>query len=221
MKKLIKTVFGLLTLTAPFGARANFLDNCTTFNTSLWNLANWGMGRGSVLPADVSPSGGGVLNFEIPASTYNGGEIYSKAQYGYGQVEAEMKCANVQGVISSVYMYQGTSASDEIDIEVYLNNGTWEIAFTVYRQGVKTWTHVYYPSWDPSAGYNDYEIDYESNAVTFYVNGGEEAQCNTADELPTNPMNIQLIAWWPDWLSATQSSSNKYMQVNWISYTAD
>jgi beta-glucanase (GH16 family) len=221
MKKTIPIlVLGLLAM--PFFAHADFLDNCTTFNSNIWNKANWAMGRGSVLPADINPSGGGVLNFEIPANTYDGGEIYSKAQYGYGQTEAEFKCPKARGVISSVYMYQGTSTSDEIDIEVYINSGgEWEIAFTVYKQGVKTWSHVYYPTWDPSAGYNDYEIDYESNVVTFYVNGSEEAQCNTASELPTNPMNIQLIDWWPAWLTATQATSNEYMQINWISYTAD
>jgi beta-glucanase (GH16 family) len=227
IKKIMKKgimIISLLTIVAPLcaSAQGSFVDNCTTFDSSLWNLADWAMGRGSVLPADVSPSGGGIYNFTLPADTYNGGEIYSKAQYFHGQVETQMKCADVPGVISSIYMYQGqASNNDEIDIEVYLNSGSWEIAFTVYRAGVKTWTHSYFPSWDPSASYNDYEIDYESGAITFYVNGGEEAQCNTVSELPTNPMNIQMIDWWPTWLSGADVDSNEFMQVNWISFTAD
>jgi beta-glucanase (GH16 family) len=225
MKTTIMRVLALAAIALPLGLKAqgSFLDDCTTFDSSLWNIANYGMGRGSMLPADFAPSGGGVYNFELPANTYNGAEIYSKAQYGYGKASTSMKCCGLQGVLNSIYMYQGVgSSSDEIDIETYKNDGgTWEIAFTVYKAGVKEWVKVYYPSWDPSAGYNTYTIDYESTGVTLYVNGAVEGQFTTGGKLPTHAMNIQLIAWWPTWLTADKSGSNEYMQTNWISFTAN
>ncbi|RFU77409.1 glycoside hydrolase family 16 [Trichoderma arundinaceum] len=203
----------------PVQAQSSFIDSCTTFNSNLWNKANWALGLGSVSSGNVNPSGGGVLNFEIPAGTRNGGEIVSKAKYSYGQVEAQFKVPNLPGVISSIFMYQGTSTSDEIDVEVYLNQGKWEIAFTVYRLGVKEWSKGYFPTWDPSAGYNDYMIDYQEAAISFYVNGALEAQFHTPSQQPVHPMNIQVNAWFPEWLNGKAASSTQYMQVNQISYT--
>ena len=161
MKTTIMRVLALAAMALPLGlkAQSNFTDNCTTFDSSLWDVANYGMGRGSMLPADIAASGGGVYNFKVPADTYNGAEIFTKGKYSYGHASTSMKCCGNQGVLNSIYMYQGTgSSSDEIDIEVYKNSGgTWEIAFTVYKASVKEWVKVYYPSWDPSAGYNTYD----------------------------------------------------------------
>lgn len=222
MKKVIVRILSILAFVLPLGVRANFTDNCTTFDTSLWNVASWAMGRGSMQSTNIAPSGGGVLNFKVPANTYDGGEIYSKTPYAYGQASASFKCANVQGVISSIYLYQGAgSSSDEIDIEIYKNSGgTWEIAFTIYKAGVINYQTHYYPSFDPSAGYNTYLIDWTSSAVKLSVNGMVQGQFTTSGQLPTHNMNIQLIAWWPTWLTAVKSSSDKFMQVNWISYVA-
>ncbi|KAL7905831.1 glycoside hydrolase family 16 protein [Trichoderma velutinum] len=204
----------------PAQAGASFVDNCTTFDLNLWKKADWDLGQGHMQSSNVNPSGGGVLNFEIPAGTWNGGEILSKAQYSFGQVAAQFKVPNLPGIISSIFMYQGTSTSDEIDIEVYINTkGKWEIAFTVYRLGVKEWSSPYFPNWDPSAGYNDYMIDYQESAISFYVNGGLEAQFHTPSKQPIHPMNIQLNAWYPQWLNGPAAASTQFFQVNQISYT--
>ncbi|KAM0260084.1 hypothetical protein ACHAQJ_003009 [Trichoderma viride] len=219
MTKLSILLAVLSAVTSLAQAQDIFVDSCTTFNSNLWNKASWAAGLGSMSPDNVNPSGGGVLNFEIPAGTRNGGEIVSKAQYPYGQVEAQFKVPNLSGIISSIFMYQGTSTSDEIDIEVYLNQGKWEIAFTVYRLGVKEWSHGYFPAWDPSAGYNDYMIDYQEAAISFYVNGNLEAQFHTPSQQPTHSMNIQLNTWFPAWLNGNAASSTQFMQVNQISYT--
>ncbi|KAL7896141.1 glycoside hydrolase family 16 protein [Trichoderma sp. SZMC 28014] len=219
MARYLKAVAVLAALLPFTKGQSSFVDDCTTFNSNLYTKANWAAGLGSVLSSNVNPSGGGVLNFEIPAGTQNGGEIVSKAKYSYGQAEAQFKVPNLPGVISSIFMYQGTSTSDEIDIEVYLNQGQWEIAFTIYRQGVKEWSHGYFPTWDPSAGYNDYMIDYQEAAISFYVNGALEAQFHTPSQQPTNAMNIQLNTWFPAWLNGPTASSTQFMQVNQISYT--
>ncbi|KAK1240283.1 hypothetical protein MKX08_007725 [Trichoderma sp. CBMAI-0020] len=198
MAKFLSAV-AVLGVLLPFTqAQSSFIDDCTTFNSNLYTKANWTAGLGSVLPSNVNPSGGGVLNIEIPAGTRYGGEIVSKAQYSYGQ---------------------GTSTSDEIDVEVYLSQGKWEIAFTIYRLGVKEWSHGYFPTWDPSAGYNDYMIDYQEAALSFYVNGALEAQFHTPSQQPTHAMNIQLNTWFPAWLNGAAASSIQFMQVNQISYT--
>ncbi|EHK20960.1 glycoside hydrolase family 16 protein [Trichoderma virens Gv29-8] len=219
MAKLLKAFSLLAAVMLPARAEASFVDNCTTFNSNLWTKANWAAGLGSVQSGNVNPSGGGVMNFEIPAGTRNGGEIVSKAKYSFGQVEAQFKVPNLPGIISSIFMYQGTSTSDEIDIEVYLNQGKWEIAFTVYRLGVKEWSHGIFPTWDPSAGYNDYMIDYQEAAISFYVNGVLESQFHTPSQQPIHPMNIQLNAWYPAWLNGPPAASTEFFQVNQISYT--
>ncbi|KAL7941935.1 glycoside hydrolase family 16 protein [Trichoderma barbatum] len=219
MAKLSKTLRLFAAVMLPVQVQSSFVDNCTTFNTALWTKANWPLGLGSVLPDNVNPSGGGVLNFEIPAGTRNGGEIVSKAKYSYGQISAQFKVPNLPGIISSIFLYQGTSTSDEIDIEVYLNKGKWEVAFTIYRLGVKEWSHGYFPTWDPSAGYHDYMIDYQEAAISFYVNGVLESQFHTPSQQPIHPMNIQLNAWFPAWLNGPPASSTQFLQVNQISYT--
>lgn len=219
MAKLLKALTIIAAVILPAQAQSSFVDNCTTFNSGLWTKANWAAGLGSVSSGNVNPSGGGVLNFEIPAGTRDGGEVVSKAQYSYGQAAAQFKVPNLPGVISSIFMYQGTSTSDEIDIEVYLNQGKWEIAFTIYRLGVKEWSHGYFPTWDPSTGYNDYMIDYQEAAISFYVNGALEAQFHTPSQQPIHPMNIQLNAWFPAWLNGNPAPSTQLLQVNEISYT--
>lgn len=219
MAKFLKALTLVAAVMLPAQTGASFVDNCTTFNSNLWSKADWAQGLGSVQSANVNPSGGGVLNFEIPAGTHNGGEIRSKAQYSFGQVAANFKVPNLPGIISSIFMYQGTSTSDEIDIEVYLNNGKWEIAFTIYRLGVKEWVHSYFPTWDPSIGYNDYMIDYQESAISFYINGALEAQFHTPSQQPIHPMNIQLNAWYPEWLNGPLAASTEFFQVNQISYT--
>ncbi|KAL7928926.1 glycoside hydrolase family 16 protein [Trichoderma chlorosporum] len=219
MAKFLKALTLAAAVMLPAQAGADFVDNCTTFNSGLWNKANWPAGLGSMSSGNVNPSGGGVLNFEIPAGTHDGGEIVSTAQYSFGQAAAQFKVPNLPGVISSIFMYQGTSTSDEIDIEVYQNQGSWEIAFTVYRLGVKEWSHGYFPTWDPSAGYNDYMIDYQEDAISFYINGVLESQFHTPSEQPTHPMNIQLNTWYPAWLAGPPAASTEFFQVNQISYT--
>ncbi|PNP49996.1 hypothetical protein THARTR1_09327 [Trichoderma harzianum] len=219
MAKLLKTLTLVAAVMLPAQTGASFVDNCTTFDSNLWTKANWAAGQGFVQSANVNPSGGGVLNFEIPVGTHNGGEIVSKAPYSFGQVAAQFKVPNLPGIISSIFMYQGTSTSDEIDIEVYLNKGKWEIAFTVYRLGVNEWSHGYIPTWDPSAGYNDCMIDYQESAISFYVNGALEAQFHTPSKQPVNPMKIQLNAWFPEWLEGPVAASTQFFQVNQISYT--
>ncbi|KAL6792556.1 glycoside hydrolase family 16 protein [Trichoderma sp. SZMC 28013] len=219
MAKFLKALTLVVAVVLPAQAGANFVDNCTTFNSNLWKKADWIAGQGQMQSTNVNPSGGGVLNFEIPVGTHNGGEIVSTAKYSFGQVAAQFKVPNLPGVISSIFMYQGTSTSDEIDIEVYLNKGKWEIAFTVYRLGVNEWSHGYFPTWDPSAGYNDYMIDYQESAISFYVNGALEAQFHTPSKQPFNPMNIQLNTWYPAWLNGPVAASTEFFQVNQISYT--
>jgi len=46
----------------------NFVDNCTTFDSSLWKKADWAMGQGSG-KRKISPVACGVLNFKVPANT--------------------------------------------------------------------------------------------------------------------------------------------------------
>ncbi|QYS99397.1 GH16 protein [Trichoderma simmonsii] len=219
MAKFLKALTLVAAVMLPAQTGASFVDNCTTFDANLWSKADWAQGQGFVQSANVNPSGGGVLNFEIPVGTHNGGEIRSKAQYSFGQVAANFKVPNLPGIISSIFMYQGTSTSDEIDIEVYLNKGKWEIAFTIYRLGVKEWSHPYFPTWDPSTGYNDYMIDYQEDAISFYINGALEAQFHTPAQQPIHPMNIQLNAWYPKWLDGPLAASTEFFQVNQISYT--
>lgn len=97
MAKFLNAVAVLAVLLPFTQAQSNFIDDCTTFNSNLYTKANWAAGLGSVLVSNVNPSGGGVLNFEIPAGTRNGGEIVSKAQYSYGQVEAQFKVPSLPG----------------------------------------------------------------------------------------------------------------------------
>jgi len=221
MKNTLIKILGLLAMAIPLTmqAQSSFLDNCTTFDSSLWNIDDWALGKGSVLTADFAPSGGGVYNFELPANTWNGAELTSKASYSYGTLEAQIKCPNVSGNDNALFFYN--SAVDAVDLEIIKDGPTWEVACSVWIGGTMTWQHIYYPTFDPTSGYYDYAIDYTANSVGFYINGNLECECTTASDIPTATMPIEMNSWWPTWLSTSQPTGNNYMQVNWISFTSN
>lgn len=197
---------------------AAFSDPGNSFNNKLWNKAEWSLGKGYVRAANAGCSGG-YYTLKLKAKTWDGAEIYTPSRYGYGLARASFKCPVAAGSISSLFFYQGvTSKNDEIDIEVYKNGSSWRIDFVVWKGGTKTWADGFNPTFDPSAAYHEYAIDYAVNGIAFFVDGQNKKTCPKATSRPSNSMQIHLNCWWPTWLSSAMPTSDKFMQVDSIAY---
>lgn len=196
---------------ASSGVAAGFTDNFDTLNASNWQLANYAGGYGSYQPANVSVAGG-KLAIKVPANTKNGGQIIGKTSYKYGTFSTSMKTCPQAGALSTFWLYQRSSANDEIDIEVH---GT-VAGFTVYKQGVKKWSKSVSLGFDPSAAFHQYKIVWSANAVTFYVDNAQKATYTTTAGIPTQPMYVLASVWWPTWLTGGTSASATYGYYDWI-----
>ncbi len=199
-----------------------FCDGCGTFNTALWSKAEWKLGRGYVRAANVGASGG-YYNLKLKANTWDGAEIYTCNRLSYGILSARFKAAPCPGAYSTLYFYQGVgSTSDEIDIEVYRGAAGWTIDFVVWKGGVRKYVRTYRPSFDPSVGFHEYRIDWTSTGVGFYIDR-QLIYGFSGTARPTNSMRAHLNCWWPVDTALVpiqvRPTSDKYMVIDWISYT--
>jgi beta-glucanase (GH16 family) len=202
----------------------SFCDNCNTFNSSLWSKADWSLGKGWFRTANVSASGG-YYKLKLSASSWNDAEIYTPTRYGCGFTSTSFKTPSDSGAISSIFFYQGVSGqNDEIDIEIWKTAGKWSINFTidsaydpVAHKGRVVYSHSYTPSFDPSASYHTYAIDWAVGGIAFFVDGSNKGTYRGGR--PTHQMQIHMNCWWPTWLKSTKPSSDKYMSIDWISYS--
>ena len=141
-----------------------------------------------------------------------GGEIRSKSLHRYGSYRAKMKAAEGPHVISSFFTFKteaeckdpnGTYPNHEIDIEILMCDGVWEVWFV-------TWTHVNerYPScnkvnthcirgsdlgFDPNAAFHEYGFDWNIDKVIFYIDGN--AKWTSTLHIPDKPSYVMANAW--------------------------
>jgi len=196
----------------------SFQDDCDSFNSDLWSKAEWALGRGYVRAANDSASGG-YYDLKLKANTWDGAEIYTPALYLNGCAKACCRCAPVAGATSALFFYQGVrAANDEIDIEASRDSLDWRICFTVWTDGYVKWSAGYHPSFDPSAGFHEYCIDWASDSIAFLVDGQNKGTYDGAG-LPTDSMQIHLNCWWPNSGTALKPTSDKLMQIDSVSYT--
>jgi hypothetical protein len=207
---------------------ARFSDPFNSFNTSRWTKSTYPipemLGGASFKAANVAVQNG-RLELTLPAKSFNGGQIETKAKYGFGSYSATMQCPNVTGAYCTVFSYDHRT-EDEIDIEIYKQSGKWYVEFTVWSSGRRVCTpYKMTPSFNPSTAMHTYRYDYSSGKVRFFVDGKEQTQaaCSYSRRPlrtpPTSQMTFLLAAWWPQWLLGSQQSTAKKMYVESASYT--
>lgn len=190
--------------------RTLFFDDFNDYNTTLWQKANWANGNpfynGWCPDQLLFADGNLTLTLEQKAcntKTHASGEYQSLATYQYGRYTARFKASDVNGTISSLFVYTGPSATpstewDEIDIEI-LGKDPTKVQFNYWRNGHE------HPvlmdlGFDASAAMHTYSFVWHKDYIEWYVDGQLihrviENNKSDNDSLPINAAKIMLNLW--------------------------
>ncbi len=180
-----------------------------------WKAQDHRLGRGKVLPENVTMEGGKV-RITLPADTVNGGELVSKRLHGPGSMyTARMKVPDAPTSITGFFLYEPPDLESEIDIEVF-NEPSGKILFTTYADGKQTHTKEKKLPFDPTKGFHDYAFFYGKNSLIFYVDGKEMQRYKGG--IPDKEMKLYVNSWYPTWLETRKPSSDRYAYIEWIEH---
>jgi endoglucanase len=159
-----------------------------------------------------------------PKGEYNyaGAEYRSTDFYGYGYYETSMQAIRNDGVVSSFFTYTGPSDNnpwDEIDIEI-LGKDTTKVQFNYYTNGVGNHEYMYDLGFDASEGYHTYGFDWQSDHITWYVDG--KAVYTATSNIPSTPGKIMMNVWngtgVDDWLKPYNGVTPLTAKYQWVTY---
>jgi len=159
----------------------------------------------------------GNLRIQLPARTFEGGEVYTKDLQGYGSYSANIKAPYTPGSITGFFLYKAPDYESEIDVEIY-NDSTRRIILSTYAGGSQTHTETLPITFDPTAGFHEYRFDYSPNSVTFYADG---QPIKTWDNgIPQTSMHLMLNTWCPNWMNGKRPKTSAYTYVDRIDFAA-
>jgi beta-glucanase (GH16 family) len=149
----------------------------------------------------------------------DGAELRTRSTYGYGSYRARIQTANAPSSVTAIFLYVPPDYANEIDIEIYKTPSSGTARLSTYSGGALTHTREYELPFDPSLTSREYRFDYHPGAVSFYIDG---SMIQTwTDGIPTQPMNLYLNVWFPEWLGGTVSPQPHVALVDSVEYTAD
>jgi beta-glucanase (GH16 family) len=214
---LSAVVAAAVVVSAAGAARSgSFRDDFTTFDTRQWTTSSRPFGYGAVLPANVAVANE-LLGVKLPGGTLDGGEAHTTSLYRYGSYRAHLKVANAPSSLTAFFLYKRPDYAQEIDIEIF-GDSSRQIMFSTYSGGGQTNTIKRTLSFDPTAGFHDYDIEYDPGSVRFLVDGSEMQSWSTG--VPRSSMYLYVNAWFPSWLAGERPNSDRFTYVDWIEYTA-
>lgn len=179
-----------------------------------WSVSSKELGRGRLEQENASIEGG-RLRLKIPADTYDGGEIESRKLYQYGSYRARVKVADAPSSLTGFFLYREPDFEKELDIEIF-NSPSGRILFTTYSNGEETNNVRKRLPFDPTKDFHEYRFDFYPGRVDFYV---DDERMQSFDEgLPEEPMNLDVNAWFPTWLSGEKPTRDSYTYVDWIQH---
>lgn len=184
------------------------------FNSEFWIKRNGKLGRTALKAENVSVQNDN-LAIKLPANNLTGGEIFAKEEISFGSYEVRMKLPNSPSSITGFFLYKEPDFYNEIDIELY-NQPNSELMLTTYDNGEISNQHKQTLSFDPTAEYHNYRIDYYSNRVTFYIDDQLIKSWNKG--FSKEPMRLMLNSWYPTWLSGVAPGTDRNLEVDWIKY---
>lgn len=180
-----------------------------------WKATNRKLGRGRLLPENVSMQDGKV-RLTLPADTVNGAEIESEKLHGPGSTfTARMKVPDAPTSITGFFLYEPPDLESEVDIEVF-NEPSGKILFTTYADGKETHTKEKKLPFDPTKDFHDYSFFYGESSVVFYVDGEEMQRYGRG--IPTEEMQLYVNSWYPTWLQTQKPPSDRYTDIEWIEH---
>ena len=206
----------VLVSAAGAGRSGSFHDDFTTFNTSQWTTSSRPFGYGAVVPANVSVANG-LLGVKLPGGTLDGGEAHTTSLYRYGSYRASMKVADAPSSMTAFFLYKRPDYAQEIDIEIY-GDSSRRIMFSTYSGGGLTNQITKILPFDPTAGFHEYDIEYDPGSVRFLADGTQMQSWSTG--VPRSSMYLYVNAWFPSWLAGESPHSDRFTYVEWIDHVA-
>lgn len=153
---------------------------------------------------------------------YTGGEYRTEGIFGYGDYKVSMKPIKNDGVVSSFFVYTGSSNKtqwDEIDIE-FLGKDTTKVQFNYYTNGVGKHEYIYDLGFDASEEFHTYEFRWRKNSITWYVDGKRVHKAYK--NIPHTPGKIMMNVWpgigVDDWLNPYDGTTPLKAQYEYMNY---
>jgi len=168
-----------------------------------------------------------IIDYDAEQSQvpYAGGELQSKAKYGYGRYETSMRAIKNDGCVSSFFTYTGPSFGDpwdEIDFEV-LGKDTTKVQLNYFRNGVGGHEKMIDLGFDASEDFHTYAFEWHADKIIWFVDGAEIYRIEGGD-LPVTKAKIMMNAWCGKgvdaWLKPFDDTNLPVMaEYQWIRYT--
>ena len=184
-------------------------DSFISMNNSIWQVADgWSNGTpflsGWCTENIIFDSSGLSIKLEdrpCSGEIYASGEYRTQKLYSYGKVEVEMKAAQGEGIVSSLFFYTGESdgnAHEEIDIEILGSTpNRMQVNYWNEESGVEKEHPTFIDlGFDASQNYHLYAIEWDENSIKWYVNNIlVHTEDGSRGLLPKLNMRIFLNLW--------------------------
>ncbi|MEO1407278.1 MAG: family 16 glycosylhydrolase [Pseudomonadota bacterium] len=127
-----------------------------------------------------------------------GGEVKTKAGYGYGRYEVVMKPAKSSGLVSAFFTYTGPyfgDPHDEIDIE-FVGNDMRRVEFNYFKNG-RTLNHKALDlPFDASEDFHIYAFEWYPDSIRWFIDNELVFQTPEGDtNIPRTPGSIHMNLW--------------------------
>jgi hypothetical protein len=167
-----------------------------------------------------------VMNFQMNAKPYKGGELRTLTPFVYGKFEVRMKSAAGSGLLSSFFTFNDgpnlPANWNEIDIEI-MGRYTNEVQFNVISQGQINHDHRQIVQYNPHESFHVYAIEWTPDYVAWFVDGYEIYR-QTGDHIVNLFFSQKLMMniWPPDYPSWVGNFDPSILPVyayyDWVKY---
>ncbi len=206
-------VMGAFMVSVAAAARSDgFRDDFATLDAERWVTITRPFGKGAVDAANVAVASG-MLGVKLPAGRLDGGELRTTSLYRFGSFRARMKVADAPSSLTAFFLYKAPDYQSELDIEIF-NDTTRRVMFTTYSGGAQTNTVMQTLPFDPTAGFHEYAIEYDTSSVRFLVDGA--LMQSWSKSVTRSAMYLYVNAWFPSWLAGERPATDRFTLVDWI-----
>jgi len=206
-------VMGAFMVSVAAAARSDgFRDDYATLDAERWVTITRPFGKGAVDAANVAVASG-MLGVKLPAGRLDGGELRTTSLYRFGSFRARIKVADAPSSLTAFFLYKAPDYQSELDIEIF-NDTTRRVMFTTYSGGAQTNTVTRTLPFDPTTGFHEYAIEYDTSSVRFLVDGAPMQSWSKG--VTRSAMYLYVNAWFPSWLAGERPATDRFTLVDWI-----
>ena len=193
----------------------NKIETFDDFPRDKWIKRDDGKLGRSILKKDNVLIENSNLKIKLPANSTDGGEIQTKDELSFGSYEVKMKIPDAPSSITGFFLYKEPDYYHEIDIEVY-NDPSGKVLLTTYADDSIKNEFRDHLSYDFTADFYKYRIDYYPKKVEFFIN--DELIKSWKDGYSKEPMRLMINSWFPRWLDGEKHKNDTFLKVDWIRY---